>query len=83
MFKQFNEPIISKRELIFYTKISNIRDRDERVDHMWKCLCGVMIKVMNCGIVVSEFEIQSCYYVHYRTNTLGNGRKPLILPAMG
>ncbi len=44
---------------------------------------GVMVKAMDYGIVVSEFELQSCYYVHFRTNTLGKGMNPLILPAMG
>ena len=38
---------------------------------------------MDCGIVVSEFELQSRYYVHFRTNTLGKSMNPLILPAMG
>ena len=42
-----------------------------------------MVKVTDCGIVVSEFEFQSHYYVHFRTNTLGKGMNPLILPAMG
>ncbi len=46
------------------------------------CPRGVMVKAMDCGIVVSEFELQSCYYVHFRINTLGNGMNPLILPAM-
>ena len=44
---------------------------------------GVMVKAMNCGIVVSEFVLQSRYYVHFRANTLGKGMNPLILPAMG
>ena len=35
---------------------------------------------MNCGIVVREFVLQSRYYVHFRANTLGKGRNPLILP---
>ena len=48
------------------------------------CPRGVMVKAMNCGIVVHEFVLQSHYYVHFRTNTLGKGRNPLILPpAMG
>ena len=42
-----------------------------------------MVKTMNCGIVVSDFELQSRYYVHFRTNTLGKGMNSLILPAMG
>ena len=44
---------------------------------------GVMVKSMDCGIVVSEFELQSRYYVHFRAKTLGKGMNPLILPAMG
>ena len=45
---------------------------------------GVMVKAMNCGIVVREFVLQSCYYVHFRANTLGKSMNPLILPpAMG
>ena len=47
------------------------------------CLRGVMVEAMDCGIVVSEFVLQSRYYVHFRANTLGKGMKPLILPAMG
>ena len=44
------------------------------------CPRGVMVKAMNCGIVVREFVLQSCYYVHFRANTLGKGMNPLILP---
>ena len=47
------------------------------------CLRGVMVKAMDCGIVVSDFEFQSHYYVHIRTNTLGKGMNHLILSAMG
>ena len=47
------------------------------------CPRGVMVKAMDCGIVVSEFVFQSHYYVHFRVNTLGKGMNPLILPAMG
>ena len=43
---------------------------------------GVMVKAMDCEIVVNEFELQSRYYVHFLTNTLGKGLNPLILPAM-
>ena len=48
------------------------------------CPRGVMVKAMNCGIVVREFVLQSHYYVHFRANTLGKGMNPLPLPpAMG
>ena len=29
------------------------------------CPRGVMVKAMDCGIVVSEFVFQSHYYVHF------------------
>ena len=47
------------------------------------CPRGVMVKMMDCRIVVSEFVFQSRYYVHFSANTLGKGMNPLILPAMG
>ena len=42
-----------------------------------------MVKAMDCGIVISEFELQSRYYVHFQANTLGKGMNLHILPAMG
>ena len=47
-----------------------------------ECPCGVMFKVMDCRIIISEFELQLRYYVHFRANTIGKGMNPLILPAM-
>ena len=47
------------------------------------CPGGVMVKAIDFGIVVSEFVLQSRYYVHFRANTFGKGMNPLILPAMG
>ena len=41
-----------------------------------------MIKVIDSGILVSEFVLQSRYYVHFRASTPGKGMNPLILPAM-
>ena len=49
----------------------------------WGCPRGVMVKAMDCGIVVRKFVLQSRYYVHFRANTLGKGMNPLLLPAMG
>ena len=42
-----------------------------------------MVKAMDSGIVVSEFVLQLCYYVHFQANTLEKGMNPIILPAMG
>ena len=41
-----------------------------------------MVKAVDCVIVVSEFELQSRYYVHFQTNTLGKSMNTLILPAI-
>ena len=46
------------------------------------CPRGIMVKAMDCGIVVSEFVLQSRYYVHFRANTLGKGMNPHILQTM-
>ena len=43
---------------------------------------GVMAYVRDYSFEVSEFEHQSSYYVHFRTNTLGKGMNSLIPPAM-
>ena len=43
----------------------------------------VVTKVLNCKIVVCDFELQSCYYGHFRTNTLGKYMNSLILQTMG
>ena len=47
------------------------------------CPYGIVTNMLDCYIIVSEFKPQSCYYVHFWTNTLAKGMNPLILPAMG
>ena len=42
-----------------------------------------MVKVIDCGIAVREFVLQSRHYVHFQPNILGKGMNPLILLAMG
>ena len=37
---------------------------------------GVMVKAIECRIIVNEFVLQSCNYVHFRANTLGKAMKP-------
>ena len=34
---------------------------------------GVVVYVLDCNIIVSKFELQSRYYIHFWTNTLGKG----------
>ena len=57
--------------------------QDMTLNNPTGCPRGVMVKAMDCGIVVSSFILQSRYYVHFQANTLGKGMNPLILPAMG
>ena len=30
--------------------------------------CGIIVKVLDCGFKVREFELQSCYYIHFLAN---------------
>ena len=43
----------------------------------------LMAKKLDFDIVGSEFELQSCYYVHFRTDTIWKGMNPLITQARG
>ena len=45
-------------------------------------LCGVVANVEECDIVVSEFELQANYYVHFWTNILWKGMNLLIITGM-
>ena len=40
-------------------------------------LCWIVANVLDCDVVVSEFEMYSQYYVHSRTNTIGKSRNSL------
>ena len=87
----FNSKIYPKHYLLKSCKQRNIfLENFNRIWHEEYLLSleeggsrGVMVKAMDCGIVESEFVLQSRYYVHFRANTLGRGMNPLILPAMG
>ena len=69
---------------MFFYGMANRNGRTGFNDYQWGCPRGVMVKAMNCGIVVREFVLQSRYYVLFRANTLGKGMNPLIFPpAMG
>ena len=41
----------------------------------------VVANEQDCNIIVSEFKLQSCYDIHFWTNTLGQGMKPLTKPS--
>ena len=48
-----------------------------------ECPRGVMVKAVECEIVLNEFELQSRNYVHFWANTFRKAMNPLILAAMG
>ena len=39
-----------------------------------------MAKVLDCSLELSKFELQSCYYVHFQTNTLEKDINSVIPP---
>ena len=41
-----------------------------------------MANVVDCSLKVNNFKFQLHYYIHFWTNTLGKGMKPLICPVM-
>ena len=43
---------------------------------------GLVANMINCNIVVNNFGLQSCYYVHFLTKIFEKGMKPLIPPAV-
>ena len=39
-----------------------------------------MVNVLDCNTIVNEFELQSCYSIHFRTNTLfKRHERPIII----
>ena len=45
--------------------------------------CDVMAKVLDSKIIVYEFELKLCYYIHFWTNTLEKGMNSSIPKALG
>ena len=72
----FRVPSMGKIEL--FKLLLNIT-----IDDKVTCSRGVMVKVMDCGVVISEFEFLARNYVHFQSNTHGKGTNPFILQAMG
>ena len=67
--------------LLFIIKLNNIETLKLKILEWSRC--GVMAKVLYVGLELSEFKLQSRYYTHFRTNTLGKGMNRLIPPFMG
>ena len=59
---------------LYETKYSNKKGGSPR---------GVMVKAMYYWVAVSEFVLQSRYYGHFRTNTIGKGMTPPYPPSYG
>ena len=45
--------------------------------------CGVVDNELDHNMVVSEFQLQLHYYIHFQINTLWKGMNPLFPLAMG
>ena len=41
--------------------------------------CSVVTNMLDCNIIVNEFELQSCYYVHFWTIMLAKSMNTFIL----
>ena len=39
---------------------------------------GVMAKVLDCGLKVNKFRLQSCCYIYFQTNTVRKGMNSLF-----
>ena len=49
----------------------------------WESSGSVMDKMLDCSHKVSEFKPHSCYYIHFRANTIGKDLNAFIRPSMG
>ena len=45
--------------------------------------CDIMAEVLTGGLEVSAFELQLCYYVHFRISALWTGMNQLISQLIG
>ena len=67
-----------------YIYYDNVKPETRHIPAVGRSLRGKVPKVLDCDLVASEFELQSCYHVHIRTNNLGKGMNHLISsPAIG
>ena len=73
----FMEHDTIKMVIIRYYLLPNSTALKTLINNQWRWPHGVMVKAMDWEIVLNEFELQSWYYVHFQTNTLGKGMNPL------
>ena len=72
--------ILKEKKKININKTHSNKQPNSNPEDNLECPRGVMVKAMDWGVIVSEFELQSRHYVHFRANTLPKGMNPLILP---
>ena len=68
---------------VYTRKIRKIKQnlKDSKTNRCYLLVCAEA-NMIDCDIIVSEFELQSHYYVYFRTNTPGKNMNPFILPSM-
>ena len=66
---------------IFYLLWSLHKMLELKLKIWWGGVHGVMVKMLDCSLKVSEFELQS-HNVYFRTNTLEKGMNHQILPVI-
>ena len=44
---------------------------------------AIMDKMLECNLKVSEYKLQSCYCIHFQTNALWKGMKPISSHKLG
>ena len=54
-----------------------------RYEDLLGSLRGAVANVLDCDILISEFEQQTLYYVHFRANIFGKGINSVISSVMG
>ena len=70
--------------LFVFPKVSSLYVSYER--HQTKVLARSqrdVVNILDCDIVVSDFEIQSRDFVHFQINAFEKNMNSLILPPMG
>ena len=63
-----------KKGLVFHCFLSNTVWKKRRSPH------GVVVNMLNWDYVISEFEFQWCYNIHFRTYTPGKRMNSLMPP---
>ena len=67
--------VISK--CIDFLKAQHIVFCSELTNRAGENICDVMAYVLDCGIIVNQFKLQSCFYIHFRMISLEKLWTPL------